>query len=87
MKITLVRHGETEANYLSKIQGRSNPLLNDTGRRQCQKLRNRISNNHYDICVLEYINGKNYYEIGENPSGDVIKKIAKLHFMCYNVLR
>ncbi|MBR2828442.1 MAG: histidine phosphatase family protein [Bacilli bacterium] len=50
MRITLVRHGETEANYLSKIQGRSNPLLNDTGRRQCQKLRNRISNNHYDIC-------------------------------------
>jgi bisphosphoglycerate-dependent phosphoglycerate mutase len=50
MKITLVRHGETEANYLSKIQGRSNPLLNDTGRRQCQKLRNRILEKHYDVC-------------------------------------
>lgn len=50
MKITLVRHGETENNFLSKIQGRSNPLLNDTGRRQCQKLRNRIIEKHYDIC-------------------------------------
>ena len=50
MKIALVRHGETEAHYLSKIQGRSNPLLNDTGRRQCQKLRNRILDKHYDIC-------------------------------------
>ena len=34
-------------------------------------------NNHYDIVVFEYISGKNYYEIGENPSTKVIKEIAK----------
>lgn len=33
MKITLVRHGQTEFNYQNVLQGRSNHQLNDTGRR------------------------------------------------------
>ena len=50
MKITLVRHGETESNYLDICQGSSNILLNDTGRRQCQKLRDSIKEKHFDVC-------------------------------------
>lgn len=50
MKITLVRHGQTENNYLGIMQGKSNALMNDTGRRQCKRLRERIINNHYDYC-------------------------------------
>jgi len=50
MKVTLVRHGETEENYLGKIQGRTNPLLNDTGRRQVLRLKNKLSNLNYDLC-------------------------------------
>ena len=34
-------------------------------------------NNHYDICVFEYINGKNFYELKENPGKDVIKELAQ----------
>ena len=34
MQITLVRHGQTEYNYQRRIQGHSNILLNDEGRRQ-----------------------------------------------------
>ena len=52
MKITLVRHGETEENYEGKLQGRRNILLNDTGRRQCKRLRERISNKKYDYCYM-----------------------------------
>ena len=52
MKITLVRHGETEENYEGKIQGRKNILLNDTGRRQCKRLRERINNKKYDYCYM-----------------------------------
>lgn len=52
MKITLVRHGQTESNYLEICQGSSNVLLNDTGRRQCQKLREKIKNKHYDVCYM-----------------------------------
>ena len=50
MKITLVRHGETESNYLDICQGSSNILLNDTGRRQGQKLRDSIKEKHFDVC-------------------------------------
>ena len=50
MKVTLVRHGETEENYLKKLQGRSNPLLNDTGRRQVLRLKNKLSALKYDLC-------------------------------------
>lgn len=52
MRITLVRHGQTEANYLGKIQGLKNNLLNDTGRRQCQKLREKLKDKHYDVCYM-----------------------------------
>lgn len=52
MKITLVRHGQTESNYKDICQGSSNILLNDTGRRQCQRLREQIKDKHYDICYM-----------------------------------
>ncbi len=52
MKITLVRHGQTEENFLNQIQGQKNILMNDTGRRQCKRLREKINNNHYDYCFM-----------------------------------
>lgn len=52
MKITLVRHGETDFNKEGKIQGLSNNLLNDTGRRQCRNLRMRLSDQHFDFCYM-----------------------------------
>lgn len=50
MKITLVRHGQTEYNYQNRLQGSSNILLNDTGRRQTYKLKKQIKDEKYDIC-------------------------------------
>jgi broad specificity phosphatase PhoE len=50
MKVTLVRHAETEENFLGKIQGRSNPLLNETGRRQVLRLKMKLSSSNYDYC-------------------------------------
>ena len=50
MKITLVRHGQTEENYLGNIQGQSNEMLNDTGRRQCQRLREKIKDMEFNYC-------------------------------------
>lgn len=50
MKITLVRHGQTEYNYQNRLQGTSNIPLNDTGRRQCYKLKEKMKNEKFDIC-------------------------------------
>ena len=52
MKIALVRHGQTEENFLRKIQGQRNELMNDTGRRQCQRLKIKLKDNHYDYCYM-----------------------------------
>ena len=52
MKITLVRHGQTENNYLHILNGRDNEMLNDTGRRQCQKLRERLMGISFDFCYM-----------------------------------
>lgn len=52
MRITLVRHGETDANYDGIMQGRGNNLLSDTGRRQCQRLRLELEKYHFDVCYM-----------------------------------
>lgn len=52
MVITLIKHGQTEEDFLRIIQGKSNKLMNDTGRRQCQKLRFQIKDKKYDYCYM-----------------------------------
>ena len=52
MKITLVRHGQTDANFSNILQGRANNLLNDTGRRQAKYLAMSIKENKYDYCYM-----------------------------------
>ena len=42
-------------------------------------------NNHYDLCVFEFIDGKNYFELGETPSDDVIRELAKQTAMIHNL--
>ncbi|MBR4830257.1 MAG: phosphotransferase [Bacilli bacterium] len=74
------RSTEDIKNYLERIRTVANsevsspkPLLanNDI------HLSLDYENNHYDICVFEYVNGKNYFEIGENPTSEVIKELAR----------
>jgi uncharacterized phosphatase len=52
MKIGLVRHGQTESNFEGIIQGRNNVELNDTGRRQCKRLAEKIKDKEYDYCYM-----------------------------------
>lgn len=52
MNVTLVRHGQTEDNYSGVVQGLKNNLLSDTGRRQCQKLRDKLKDKHFDVCYM-----------------------------------
>ena len=52
MKIILVRHAETEENYQGIIQGRENVLLNDTGRRQVKRLKEKVNNIDIDRCFV-----------------------------------
>lgn len=55
MKITLVRHGQTEENYQNIIQGRSRNELNEEGIRQCQKLREKLKDVSFQFCYMSPI--------------------------------
>jgi GH25 family lysozyme M1 (1,4-beta-N-acetylmuramidase) len=52
MKIVLVRHGQTEDNFEGIMQGTRNVMMNDTGRRQCKKLREKLSDKKFDVCYM-----------------------------------
>ncbi len=52
MKITLVRHGQTDSNYNNVLQGRTNNQLNDIGRMQCQQLRKQLKNINFSFCYM-----------------------------------
>lgn len=52
MKITLVRHGQTEQNRLGCIQGLKNNYLSDIGRKQCEELKEKLKSEHFDICYM-----------------------------------
>ena len=43
------------------------------------------NDNHYDICVFENINGKNYFQLQRDPESDVIKELAKQTAMINNL--
>ena len=52
MKITLVRHAETEWNYDNKMQGTHNIELNDRGIRQAKRLKDKLRDKHFDYCYM-----------------------------------
>lgn len=75
-----IRTTEDIKNYLERIRAVANseisspkPLVVDGD----ISLSLDYEDNHYDICVFEYISGNNYFQIGENPSAEAIREIAK----------
>ena len=52
MKIVLVRHGQTEENFEGNICGLNNEMMNDTGRRQCQRLKEKLKDIKFDFCYM-----------------------------------
>lgn len=52
MRLYLVRHGETDWNRLNKIQGQTDTLLNEQGRRQAKELAQKIIREAYDISEI-----------------------------------
>lgn len=66
--------------YLDRIRKVSNSPINTP---KPLKVNNDIvleldyENNHYDICVFEYIDGKNYFELNEKPNKEILKELAR----------
>ena len=75
-----IRTEEDIKNYLDRIRAVANSEINAPKPFLIDNdivLSLDYEGNHYDICVFEYINGKNFFELGEKPSKDVIREIAR----------
>ncbi len=83
-----IRTEEDIKNYLDRIRAVANSKINSP---KPLLVNNDITlsldfeQNHYDICVFEYINGKNYFELGKKPNDDVIKELARQTAMINNL--
>ena len=55
MKIVLVRHGQTEENFEGNICGLNNEMMNDTGRRQCQRLKEKLKDIDFSKSIISGI--------------------------------
>ena len=82
------RTREDVKNYLARIKAVANsdvnapkPLLVNGN----VALNLNYQQNSYDICVFEFIDGKNYFQLQENPSEEVIKELAKQTSMINNL--
>lgn len=82
------RTAEDINNYLNRLRAVDNSDINTP---KVLKFENDIiyslnfNDNHYDICVFEFIDGKNYFELGESPCIEEIKNIAKQTAMINNL--
>jgi Ser/Thr protein kinase RdoA (MazF antagonist) len=86
--ISRLRNKEDLGNYVVRIEVVSKseasspkPLLIDDS----VLFTLNLNNAKYDVIVFEYINGKNFYELQENPTKEELKKlaeeVAKIHKM------
>ena len=51
MEILLVRHGQTEWNLLTKVQGKADVELNEQGIKQAEETRNYLKNEKIDLIL------------------------------------
>ncbi len=75
-----IRTRQDIVNYLERIRVVANSQISAP---KPLKINNDIvleldyKKNHYDICVFEYIDGKNYFELNQKASKEIIKELAK----------
>ena len=83
-----IRTAEDISNYLDRIRCVANSEINAPKPLRINSdiaFQLDYADNHYDICVFEYIDGKNFFELGEKPSADILKEIAKQTAMINNL--
>ena len=74
------RTKEDVKNYLARIRAVANSKVNAPKPLLVNgdiSLNINYQENSYDICVFEFVDGKNYFQLQENPSEEVIKELAK----------
>lgn len=83
-----VRKKEDVKNYLARIKTVANSNINAPKPLLVNgdiSLNLDYQQNSYAICVFEFIDGKNYFQLQENPNDDIIKELARQTAMINNL--
>lgn len=75
-------------NYLERIRAVANSNINAPKPLSINgdiHLNMNYQQNSYDICVFEFINGKNYFQLGITPNSSIIRELAKQTAMINNL--
>jgi probable phosphoglycerate mutase len=85
-RFVILRHGETEWNVASRIQGHTDSELTALGRRQAEALGQRMVSETFDVLVSSDL-GRAYNTAGSVASrtGHPIVKDARLRERCFGV--
>lgn len=82
------RTSEDVNNYLERIRAVANSHINSPKPLLINgdiNLSLEYQQNNYEICVFEFIDGKNFFQLQESPSKDTIKELAKQTAMINNL--
>lgn len=82
------RTSEDVNNYLERIRAVANSHINYPKPLLINgdiNLSLEYQQNNYEICVFEFIDGKNFFQLQESPSIDTIKELAKQTAMINNL--
>lgn len=82
------RTSEDVNNYLERIRAVANSHINSPKPLLINgdiNLSLEYQQNNYEICVFEFIDGKNFFQLQESPSIDTIKELAKQTAMINNL--
>lgn len=82
------RTNEDVNNYLERIRAVANSHINSPKPLLINgdiNLSLEYQQNNYEICVFEFIDGKNFFQLQESPSIDTIKELAKQTAMINNL--
>jgi len=56
----LVRHGQTDWNVEKRLQGQTDTLLNEMGRKEAAEMQKRLEGISFDICISSDLLKKGY---------------------------
>ena len=82
------RTSEDVNNYLERIRAVANSHINSPKPLLINgdiNLSLEYQQNNYEICVFEFIDGKNFFQLQESPSIDTVKELAKQTAMINNL--
>ena len=79
MEILLTRHGQTEWNFLQKVQGKADIKLNEKGIKQAKDVKDKLKNEQIDLILCSPL-------IRAVETANIIKALYYTHLRAHETM-